>query len=45
MFICTFYLYMGGMERVNYGNVFIYTYKWKNHFHEMGGDVGMAGWK
>ena len=20
-------------------------YKWKNHFHEMNGDVGMAGWK
>ena len=21
------------------------NYKWKNHFHEMNGDVGMAGWK
>ena len=21
------------------------VYKWKNHFHEMNGDVGMAQWK
>ena len=23
----------------------VVVYKWKNHFHEMNGDVGMAGWK
>ena len=21
---------------------FVYTHKWKNHFHEMKGDVGMS---
>ena len=48
MFICTFFLYMGGVERVNIcGTHFqkISGTSGKNHFHEMNGDVGMAGWK
>ena len=27
------------------GETTIYTTSGKNHFHEMNGDVGMAGWK
>ena len=31
-------------DRQNYSNNIIIT-SGKNHFHEMNGDVGMAGWK
>ena len=39
-------MYVAAHKNVNIvGAAFLLKYKWKNHFHEMNGDVGMAGYK
>ena len=39
------YLHSKNNYSVLPSSVLLLNIKWKNHFHEINGDVGMAGWK